>query len=79
MSTIEPRGTMTDSDWARYTEHLALNARYEHERIEAEKAQRKRYKSLLIDDILNVANDRFTNEELERKSVTVLERIYDYA
>ena len=38
---------------------------------------REEYKEMLIHDILEWAGDRFTREELERKSITTLERIYD--
>lgn len=35
------------------------------------------YKQMLIKDILEWAGDRFTAEELEKKSIAILERIYD--
>lgn len=37
----------------------------------------KEYKEFLIDGILEFAGDRFTREELEKKTTRVLERIYD--
>lgn len=37
----------------------------------------KEYKEFLIDGILEFAGDRFTREELEKKAVRTLERIYD--
>ena len=35
------------------------------------------YKAFLIDGILEFAGDRFTREELEKKTIRILEKIYD--
>ena len=37
----------------------------------------KEYKEMLINDILEWAGDRFTRDELEKKTIQALERIYD--
>lgn len=46
-------------------------------RIEAEKARRREYKKMMIEDIMKFCN-RFTREQLEKKDIRTLERIYDY-
>lgn len=37
----------------------------------------KEYKEMLIHDILEWASDKFTREQLEKKSIRALEIIYD--
>ena len=37
----------------------------------------KEYKEMLIQGILEWAGDRFTREQLEKKNISILERIYD--
>ena len=37
----------------------------------------KEYKEFLIENILEWAGDRFTREELEKKTIHSLERIFD--
>ena len=49
----------------------------ELQKIEAEKNRRKEYKKFMIEDILKFRND-FTREELEKKDIRTLERIYDF-
>lgn len=37
----------------------------------------KEYRDFLIEEILEFAEDRFSREELEKRSIRSLERIYD--
>lgn len=71
------RGQMTDEMWNNYVLHLEKRNREEQEKLELEKQRMKSYKESLIQDILERSNNH-TLEELQRLTVRILERIYDY-
>lgn len=66
---------MTPQEKETYFEHLEKRQREEAAKIDAEKAAMKAYKERLIENILKNHND-FTYEELSKKSVRTLERIW---
>ncbi len=68
---------MTPQDKEIYFAHQKKRHREEQEKIEQERVQLKSYKDILIEDILKI-NQNFTYEELKRKSIRVLERIFDF-
>ncbi len=78
MNINEITGGMTPQEKDVYFEHQAKRHREEQEKVEIEKAQLKTYKETLIEDIMKI-NSKFTYEELKKKSVRTLERIYDFA
>ncbi len=49
----------------------------EQKRLEKEKSIRREYKKTLIDDILRFSGC-WSREQLEKKDIRTLERIYDY-
>lgn len=58
-----------------YFKHQEKRHQEEAEKVDTEKARMKAYKDSLIEDILKDRND-FTYEELAKKSVRTLERIW---
>ena len=66
---------MTPQEKEVYFTHQEKRHQEEAEMVEAEKASLKVYKDGLIKDILKNRND-FTYEELTKKSVRTLERIW---
>lgn len=69
---------MTIQERARYFENLERNTRYELDKVEMEKQRMKDYKASLIEDIMNWTHGKWSQEELQGKSVRTLERIHDY-
>ena len=69
---------MTPQEKNVYFEHQAKRHREEQEKEEQEKAQLKTYKEALIEDIMKI-NSKFTYEEIKKKSIRTLEKIYDFA
>ena len=66
---------LTPQEKETYFEHLEKRHQEEAEKVDAEKAKLKTYKNDLIRDILKDRKD-FTYEELAKKSVRTLERIW---
>lgn len=66
---------MTPQEKDIYFAHQEKRHREEAEKLDAEKARMRDYKECLIEDILKTRND-FTYEELARKSIRILEKIY---
>lgn len=66
---------MTPQERETYFKHQEKRHQEEAEKVDAEKARMRDYKERLIEDILKDRND-FTYEELTRKSIRALERIY---
>lgn len=66
---------MTPQEKEIYFKHMEKRHREEKEKLEAEKAHLRAYKESLIEDILKVT-DRYTVEELRKKSTRVLEMMY---
>ena len=66
---------MTPQEKDIYFQHQEKRHREEAEKIEQEKAQLRGYKEMLIEDILR-NNRNFTREELQKKSIRTLERIF---
>ena len=66
---------LTPQEKETYFEHLEKRHREEAIKIDAEKAALSAYKAQLIESILKNRND-FTYEELAKKSVRTLERIW---
>lgn len=75
MNINEITAGMTPQDKEIYFAHQEKRHREEQEKIELEKAQLKAYKEMLIEDILE-HNKNFTYEELKKKSIRTLERIF---
>lgn len=50
---------------------------YYQEERNARAEEIKRYKAMMIENILEWAGDRFTREDLERMTTSTLERIHD--
>ena len=75
MNINEITAGMTPQDKEIYFAHQEKRHREEQEKIELEKAQLKAYKEYLIEDILQ-HNKNFTREELRKKSIRTLERIF---
>lgn len=69
---------MTPQEKEIYFMQLEENTRYELDKIEIEKQERKNYKASLIEDIIKWTNGKWTEAELQAKSIRTLERIYDY-
>lgn len=66
---------MTPQEKEIYFEHQEKRHQEEAEKLDAEKVRMRDYKERLIEDILKYRND-FTYEELVKKSVRALERIW---
>ena len=66
---------MTPQEKDIYFTHQEKRHQEEAEKLDAEKARMRDYKECLIEDILKTRND-FTYEELARKSIRILEKIY---
>lgn len=75
MNINEITAGMTPQEKEIYFQHQEKRHREEQEKIEQEKAQLRAYKEMLIDDILS-NNRNFTREELQKKSIRTLERIF---
>ena len=69
---------MTPQEKEIYFKQLEKNTRYELDKIEIEKQERKNYKASLIEDIIKWTKGKWTEAELQEKSIRTLERIYDY-
>lgn len=69
---------MTPQEKEKYFSHLERNTRFELDKVEIEKEQRKNYKASLIEDIIKWANGKWTEDQLKAKDIRTLERIYDY-
>ena len=69
---------MTPQEKERYFAQLEKNTKYELDKVEIEKEQRKLYKASLIEDIIKWTRGKWTEAELQAKSIKALERIYDY-
>lgn len=66
---------MTPQEKDVYFKHQKKRHQEEAEKLDAEKARMRDYKEHLIKDILKTRND-FAYEDLTRKPIRVLERIY---
>lgn len=66
---------MTPQEKEIYFDHMEKRHREEAEELDAEKARMKAYKDSLIKDILKDRKD-FTYEELAKKPIRTLERIW---
>ncbi len=66
---------MTPQEKETYFKHQEKRHQEDAEKVDAEKARLKAYKSSLIKDILKDRKD-FTYEELAKKPVRTLERIW---
>mgnify|MGYP004525120537 CR=1 FL=1 len=66
---------MTPQEQQLYFAHQAKRNQEEAEKVNAHKARLKAYKEILIKDILERRTD-FTREQLTKKSIRTLERIY---
>lgn len=75
MNINEITAGMTPQEKEIYFAHQEKRHREEAEKLELEKQQLKAYKEMLIKDILE-HNKNFTYEELKRKSIRTLERIF---
>lgn len=60
-----------------YFAALHRNAIWEQQKIEVEREQNRKYKQSLIKDILDWTGDKWTLEELQKKDIRTLERIFD--
>lgn len=69
---------MTPQEKEKYFVQLEKNTRYELDKVEIEKQERKNYKASLIEDIIKWTNGKWTKEQLMAKDTRTLERIYDY-
>ena len=69
---------MTSQEKEVYFKQLGKNTRYELDKVEIEKQERKNYKASLIEDIIKWTKGKWTEAELQSKSIRTLERIYDY-
>lgn len=69
---------MTSQEKETYFKQLEKNTRYELDKVEIEKQERKNYKASLIEDIIKWTKGKWTEAELQAKSIKTLERIYDY-
>ena len=75
MSINEITMGMTPQEKEVYFKHQEKRHQEEAEKLDAEKARMRDYKDHLIEDILKDRND-FTYEELARKPIRTLERIF---
>lgn len=75
MSINEITMGMTPQEKEVYFKHQEKRHQEEAEKLDAEKARMRDYKENLIEDILKDRND-FTYEELARKPIRTLERIF---
>ena len=66
---------MTPQEKEIYFRHQEMRHREEKEKLDAEKERLKVYKEKLIEDILKSRSD-FTYDELKKKPIRVLERIW---
>ena len=69
---------MTPQEKERYFAQLEKNTKYELDKVEMERQERKSYKAFLIEDIIKMTNGKWTEAELQSKTTKTLERIYDY-
>lgn len=71
---IESRSNMSDAEWEMYEKHLEKRAKEEQQKIDLQRnIQLRKFE---IERILKVAGDRFTREQLEKKSLNTLMMIF---
>lgn len=73
---IENRGNMTESEWQIYERHLEKRAREEQIKIDIQKQRNISLRKSEIERIIRNCGDRFTREQLEKKSLNTLMMIY---
>ena len=67
---------MTESEWQMYEKHLEKRAVEEQQKVEIQRQRNIQLRKFEIERILKVAGDRFTREQLEKKSLRILQNIY---
>lgn len=75
-----PTGRISDKDKNNWLIHVHIRANQEKERAELQISRQQRYKKQLISGILkDIPKWRGREEELNRKAIGTLERIFDNA
>lgn len=73
---IESRSNMSDAEWEMYEKHLEKRAKEEQQKIDLQRQRNIQLRKFEIERILKVAGDRFTREQLEKKSLNNLMMIF---